>query len=96
MLPNGNLLHPYEIAAALKDDGMSWVARYELVQHTRNRIVLTAVPRTQPAAETIQKMRAAVAGVVGPAVDFQVEIVSQIDPGETGKYRIYRSMVQRD
>ncbi|MEO8577573.1 MAG: hypothetical protein ABI556_12765 [Gemmatimonadales bacterium] len=95
-MPDGTLLHPYEIAAALKDDGMSWVARYELVQHTRNRIVLTAVPRTQPSSETIQKMRAAVATVVGPAVEFDVAIVDRIDPGETGKYRIYRSMVARD
>lgn len=95
-MPDGTLLHPYEIAEALKDDGMSWVARYELVQHTKNRIVLTAVPRTQPSAETIRKMRAAVATVVGPAVEFDVEIVERIDPGETGKYRIYRSMVPRD
>ena len=95
-MPDGSLLHPYEIAAALKDEGMSWVARYELVQHSKNRIVLSAVPRTQPSRETIQKMRSAVATVVGPAVEFQVNIVQQIDPGETGKYRIYRSMVPRE
>lgn len=94
-LPNGTLLHPYELAAALKDDGMSWVARYELVQQTRNRIVLTAVPRTRPSSETIEKMRSAVAAVTGPEVAFEVELVDRIDPGETGKYRIYRSMVPR-
>ena len=93
-MPDGRLMHPYEITAALKDDGMRWVGRYQLVQEARNRIVFTAVPRSNPTPAELNRMRASVRAVVGPEVTFDVRLISEIDDGRTGKFRVYRSMVK--
>ncbi len=92
-MPDGRIMHPYEIAAALREDGLRWVGQYQIVQESLNRIVLTAVPRFNPTPEEIERMRASVRDVVGPGVTFEVALVPRIDPGSTGKYRVYRSMV---
>lgn len=93
LMPDGHLMHPYEIAAALKNDGMRWVGRYQIVQETRNRIVFTAVPRFNPTPEELDRMRASVRAVLGPAVTFDVRLVSAIEHGPAGKFRVYQSMV---
>jgi phenylacetate-CoA ligase len=95
-MPDGRMLHPYLIADALKPHALRWVGRYQLVQESVNQIVLTAVPQAQPMAEELDAAREAVQRVTGDAVSFSIDLVSHIDPGPTGKHRIYRSKVIRD
>lgn len=92
-MPDGRLMHPYELAAAMKDDGMAWVGRYQIVQEAPHRIVFTAVPRINPTAAQLDSIRASARGVLGPEVVFEVRLVGRIDPGQSGKFRVYRSMV---
>ncbi len=92
-LADGSLVHPFEIAAAMKDFGMRWIGQYQLVQHTVNRVVLSVVPSREPGAGEIDAMRASVVGVLGNAVTFDVQLVDDIPLGKTGKFRVYESLV---
>jgi phenylacetate-CoA ligase len=95
-LPDGRSLHPYEIAAAFKSEALRWVGQYQLVQETLNRIVFTVVPVFAPAPEAIASVKSAVQRVIGPDVTFDINLVDRLDLGPNGKFRIYRSLVQRD
>jgi phenylacetate-CoA ligase len=92
-LPTGALLHPYEIAAALKDRGMSWVGQYQLVQETVDRVVLRAVPLRLPSEDDLTAMKASVQPVVGSGVSFDIDVVDELRLEDQGKFRVYRSLV---
>ncbi len=42
-LPDGRLLHPYEIVSRLVWGPAEWLRQYQLVQERRDRVVLYAV-----------------------------------------------------
>lgn len=92
-MPDGSLLHPYVLAHALRDQGLAWVAQYQLVQENVNRIVMRAVPARQPSEEEITSVKKIVAVVVGDSVSVELEIVPELQLGERGKFRVYRSFV---
>jgi phenylacetate-CoA ligase len=92
-LPTGALLHPYEIAAALKDWGMAWVGQYQLIQESLTRVVLKAVPLREPSADDLSAMKARAQAVVGDGVSFGIDVVDEIQLEEQGKFRVYRSLV---
>ena len=92
-LPTGALVHPYEIAAALKDRGMAWVGQYQLIQESVSRVVLKAVPLRQPSADDLNEMKASGQAVVGRDVAFDIDVVDELSLEEKGKFRVYRSLV---
>ena len=92
-LPDGRLLHPYEIASALQQSAMRWVRQYRLVQERKDWIVLLAVPAIVPSAEQISELETLAARVLGPTVRFQVHLVDDLELGKRGKFRVYQSMV---
>jgi phenylacetate-CoA ligase len=92
-MPDGALLHPYQIAAGLKDQGLHWVAQYQLIQQSERQIVLKAVPRIPPAEDDIAEMKRSVESVIGNSVSFDIEIVDRLDLEDRGKFRVYRSLV---
>lgn len=92
-LPGGILLHPYEIAAALKDRGMAWVGQYQIVQESVNRVVLRAVPVRPPSEDDITSMKTSVQAVVGRGVSFDIDVVDDLRLEAKGKFRVYRSLV---
>jgi len=92
-MPDGALLHPYQLARALKDKGLQWVAQYQLIQESETSIVLKAVPLVSPTEEDIAEMKRSVAPVIGNAVSFDIEIVDRLDLEDRGKFRVYRSLV---
>jgi phenylacetate-CoA ligase len=92
-MPDGALLHPYVLAAALKDRGLQWVAQYQLIQESERSIVLKAVPLMPPAEEDIAAMKCNVESVIGNSVSFDIEIVDRLDLEDRGKFRVYRSLV---
>jgi phenylacetate-CoA ligase len=92
-LHDGRLIHPFRIAAALKSEMLDWVARYQIVQETVDRIVLTAVATRTPTEETIAGMRRAVHEIIGDRVRVDVRLVDEIRTDASGKFRVYRSMV---
>ena len=92
-LHDGRLIHPFRIAAALKTEMLDWVVRYQIVQESLDRIVLTAVPKRAPTEETIAGMRRSVAEVIGDRVRVDVVLVDEIRTDPARKFRVYRSMV---
>lgn len=93
-MPDGALLHPYELAEALKDRGLGWVGQYQLVQESVRRIVLRAVPLKSPSEDDIISMKKSVEAVVGKDVSFDIDIVNDLRLEDGGKFRVYRSLVR--
>lgn len=91
-LPDGRVLHPYEIVTRLSYGPTEWVRRYELVQERTDRIVLRVVASAPP-AERIAELSRAVRPLLGDAVTFTVELVDEIPLTPAGKLRPSRSLV---
>jgi phenylacetate-CoA ligase len=92
-LPDGRLLHPYEIVSRLVWGPREWMRQYQLVQERRDRVVLYAVADEPPSAERLQEIERAVRPVLGPGVEFEVALVGRIPFESTGKLRPSRSLV---
>jgi phenylacetate-CoA ligase len=94
-LPDGRLLHPYEIVSRLVRSPSDWVRRYQLVQERTDRIVLqvvAAAPPTEHVAELVSSVRP----LLGPGVAFSVELVDEIPLTPGGKLRPSRSLVRSE
>ncbi len=96
LLPDGRLLHPYQIVAGLVEDHKLWFRQYQLVQERMNRIILRVVPLAPPTAEQIAQVERLVFPLLGPGVEFRVQVVDDIPLDETGKFRPSRSLVHSD
>lgn len=94
-LPDGRMLHPYEIVHKILWGGSDWIRRYQLVQERTDRILLQVVP-APGAAEQAAELERAVRPLVGPAVEFRVELVDRIPFSESGKLRPSRSLVRSE
>jgi len=92
-LPDGRLLHPNQIVGTMLDTA-DWVRRYQLVQERKDRIVLRAVPLGHPSPEKALRLEHTVSSMLGPAVEFRVVLVSSIERGPGGKFRVSRSLVR--
>jgi phenylacetate-CoA ligase len=94
-LPDGRLLHPYEIVTRLIRAPSDWIRRYQLVQERTDRIVLRVVASAPP-AEHVAELVQAVRPLLGPGVAFSVELVDEIPATESGKLRPSRSLVRSE
>ncbi|HEU4699169.1 MAG TPA: hypothetical protein VFS40_08315 [Gemmatimonadales bacterium] len=95
-LPDGRLVHPYEIVARFRD-AAPWIRQYQLVQERLDRVELRAVPvgpaaGADPAARE-REVAAAIGALLGPAVDVRVTVVPEIPLEPSGKLRVARSLV---
>jgi hypothetical protein len=95
-LPDGRLLHPYEIVRRLVWGPGEWLRQYQLVQERRDRVVLYAVTDGPASAERLEGVSRAIRPVLGPAVEFEVQVVDRIAVESTGKLRPSRSQVQSE
>jgi phenylacetate-CoA ligase len=95
-LPDGRLLHPYEIVSRLVWGPREWMRQYQLVQERRDRVVLYAVADEPPAAERVREIERTVRPILGPGVEFEVRLVGRIPFESTGKLRPSRSMVRSE
>ncbi len=95
-LADGRTIHPYEVAAAAKQHLLDWIGEYQFLQERADRVVLRAVPRRPPRLEEVRELRASVQRVLGPAVSFDVHLLSELELGWRGKFRVYRSLVRSD
>lgn len=91
-LPDGRLLHPYDIVNMLHD-AAGWLGQYQLMQERTDRIVLRIVPFAPPPPEGVAGLEACVKSLLGPKVEFAVLAVPGIDIESSGKCRVSRSLV---
>ena len=95
-LPDGRLLHPYEIVSRLVWGPREWMRQYQLVQERRDRVVLYAVADEPPSAERLQEIERVVRPILGAGVEFEVRLVGRIPFESTGKLRPSRSLVHSE
>lgn len=95
-LPDGRLLHPYRIGNAVWSASFAWMHQYQVIQETRDRVVMRIVARRNPASAEIAALENAVSDVLGPGVEFSTQLVDDIHDEVNGKFRIYRSFVESD
>jgi hypothetical protein len=70
--------------------------QYQLVQERRDRVVLYAVADTPPPAERLREIERAVHPILGPGVEFEVQLAGRIPFEATGKLRPSRSLVHSE
>jgi phenylacetate-CoA ligase len=95
-LPDGRLLHPYEIVKRLVWGPREWLRQYQLVQERRDRVVLYAVTDGPAPAGRLEEIGQAVRPLLGAAVEFEVRVVERIPVESTGKLRPSRSLVHSE
>jgi phenylacetate-CoA ligase len=95
-LPDGRLLHPYEIVTHLVWGPGEWLRQYQLVQEERDRVVLYAVTDGPPPAERLAEIDRTVRPLLGAGVRFEVRMVERIPFESTGKLRPSRSLVRSE
>jgi phenylacetate-CoA ligase len=95
-LPDGRLLHPYEIVSRLVWGPREWIRQYQLVQERRDRVVLYAVADQQPSRERLGEIGRMVRPLLGPGVEFELRLVDHICLEPSGKLRPSRSLVSSE
>ncbi len=93
-LPDGSVLHPHLIAAAVWKGGFEWMHQYQVVQEERDRVVMRIIPRREPSAGEIEEIQRAASEVLGPSVQFTGVLVDDIPDDASGKFCAYRSLVE--
>lgn len=91
-LPEGRLIHPYEIVMTLYDKA-PWIRQYQLTQEREDRIVLRVVPDSRPSSQDLTLLKQGVSARLGNGVEFVVSLVSEIALEPSGKFRVSRSLV---
>jgi phenylacetate-CoA ligase len=92
LLPNGRIIHPYEIVLILVNEA-PWMRQYRLIQEREDRILLQAVPFATPSSEKLMLLKDQVTRLLRRDVDFQIALVSEIPLESSGKFRVSRSLV---
>lgn len=92
-LPDGRMIHPYQILSSFISGGDSWIRQYQLLQERRDRIVLRVLPVQVPEPQYIARLEQSVRPLLGPGVEFQVQLVDALPLEHTGKFRPSRSLV---
>jgi len=92
-LPDGRLLHPYGLLRPQCEDA-PWIRQYQLTQERANRIVLRIAPALTPDSQDLASIRTAALSALGPGVDFEIQLTSDIRLEPNGKFRVYRSLMK--
>ncbi len=95
-LPDGRMVHPYEIVAILRQDAASWTRQYQVIQERGDRITMRIVPSFRPQPEKVSSLEQSVSDLLGQGVEFRVVFVPEIQLESSGKFRVFRSLVQSD
>jgi phenylacetate-CoA ligase len=95
-LPDGRLLHPYEIVSRLVWGPGEWMKQYQLVQERRDRVVLYVVTDGPPPAERLLEIERTVRPILGARVEFEVQPAGRLPLESAGKLRPSRSLVQSE
>ena len=92
-LPDGRMLHPYELVGFIREDLASWVAQYQLVQQARDHVVLRVVPGAAPPAGRLDRIADAARALLGPRVQFDLVVTRTLPRELSGAPYAIRSHV---
>ncbi|MGH7230240.1 MAG: phenylacetate--CoA ligase family protein, partial [Nitrospiraceae bacterium] len=93
-LPGGRVLHPYElaVAAGLLRGRVPWIREYQVIQERMDRIAMRVVPFQTPSSPQIAALTIPAQALLGPAVQFHLELVPEIPFDPSGKFRVYQPL----
>lgn len=92
-LPNGRMIHPYQILQTIQPGADTWIRQCQLLHDRPERIVLRVVPAGALEPELERRIREALLPLLGPGVEFLVRIVDDIPLDVGGKFRHARSLM---
>jgi len=93
-LPDGRVMHPYELVNLIVSDSTPWIRQYQLTQEREDRIILRVVPSITPTREELTRLEESVTKLLGQGVEFKVILVPEIELEPSGKFRVSRSLVR--
>jgi phenylacetate-CoA ligase len=88
-LPDGRLMHPYELGMT----NYPWIREFQITQERVDRIVMRIVSGGGQVGREIASLKHAMATKMGPGVEIVVEQVSAIPLESSGKFRPFRSLI---
>jgi phenylacetate-CoA ligase len=88
---DGTVMHGLALIYVLRE--LPGVAGFKIVQESLSLTRILVVPGDGYTDETTARIRAGIAKRLGPDVEVQVELVSEIAPERSGKYRYVMSRV---
>jgi phenylacetate-CoA ligase len=96
VLPDGSKLHPYHLLEPLVKEA-PWLRRYQLIQEAANHVVVKLQPLdgVAPRPEDLSRLRACLQAPLGEEVALEFQLVSELPPAGSGKFRPYFSKVRR-
>jgi phenylacetate-CoA ligase len=92
-LPDGRMIHAYYLTESLIMDDPDWIENFQITQERLDHITMRIIPRVEPTAARIERVRTLGAELLGATVEFELMIVSSIPSETSGKYRPARSFV---
>ncbi|MGH7499091.1 MAG: phenylacetate--CoA ligase family protein [Gemmatimonadales bacterium] len=95
-LPNGRVVHPYQILQSLQPGDDTWIRQCQLLQDRPDRVIMSIVAAGAPAPELERRIVGSVQPLLGPGVEFQIRIVDEIPLEAGGKFRHARSLMASD
>lgn len=91
-LPGGRLLHPYRLITP--GEHRPWVRQLQVFQEREDRVVLRVVPGRRPTPDERAEAEREARAHLGPGVEFELILVSEIPLEPGGKFRYCRSLVR--
>ena len=91
-LPDGRVIHPFEVLNEIVVEASDWIAEYQLVQTAPDRFFLEYVPRRPADEERLARLRAAVLAVLGPATVLDIKLSDRIARSKSGKLHFCRAL----
>jgi phenylacetate-CoA ligase len=93
VLPEGRVLHPYALMRHVMEVGKAWIRQYQLTQERLDRVVLRIAPVGTPPEAELEELRSRFVSSLGPGIDVELQLVSEIPLEPTGKFRVARSLL---
>jgi phenylacetate-CoA ligase len=90
VLPGNRVVHPYEFGVIK----VPWIREFQVTQEGLDSIVMKVVPFYSPSTQEMAAFVLPVVKLVGPDVQFRVDLVPEIPMDANGKFRVYRSRIR--
>lgn len=83
-LPQGRVIHPYEITGSLVEKEYSWICQHQLVQENLELVVMRIKTFRIPGKEELDRLQRLGQSKIGKGARFKVELVEEftLNPGE--------------
>lgn len=92
VLPGGRVIHPHRLGRVLLSRAGAAIRQYQIVQERIDLVEIRIVPDSRRSLD-IPGLERLAREMLGPTVRCEIRLVREIPIETTGKYRIYKTMV---